>query len=443
MTDSRKDQEIQRLQKRVAELEAELAAAHPSDVSKEPQKYDCSGENGDSRPVSRKAFQEHVSIQDALLESMSDGVSVSELNGNFLVFNRAARELMGLDIGNVPIDSWSESYGLFLPDGVTPYPPRELPLARALAGEEADTGLVFVRHSGKPDGALLSVSARPIRDASGQIFAAVAVFRDVTEDHRQKRKLSEFAEEVARSNRDLEDFAFVASHDLKEPLKKVQVFGKLLEDEAGDRLPEGCKDYIDRMNDASSRLLKLIDDLLAYSRISRGEHQKEEVCLEDVIRQITEDLDTVVKETEAKIELEPLPCLRADPTQMYQLLKNLIENALKFRREDGPPVIRIYSVRDEGEREPGSRQGKVHLVVEDNGIGFDEHHADRIFGVFRRLHGRRQYPGTGVGLAICRRIAERHGGTITARSNPAQGTRFTVWLPSKLVLPKAKPSSAA
>jgi signal transduction histidine kinase len=234
--------------------------------------------------------------------------------------------------------------------------------------------------------------------------------------------LEQRAGELTRTNEELERFASIASHDLQEPLRKVQTFAEQLKRSEGERLSDKGADYLERMNDAARRMQALIADLLAFSRLSTQAHPTEEVRLTEVARGVVADLDAVIHETGATVEVGELPTVLADPLQMRQLLQNLVSNALKFRREGVPPVVEVK----------GRVSGRMaEIAVTDNGIGFEPRHAGRIFRVFERLHGHGAYTGTGIGLALCRRIAERHGGAIVADSTPGEGATFTVTLPQQ------------
>lgn len=231
--------------------------------------------------------------------------------------------------------------------------------------------------------------------------------------------------ELQRSNQELQDFAYVASHDLQEPLRKIQAFGNLLEDEYASQLGDG-RDYLLRMRKAASRMSVLIEDLLAFSRITTKAKPLTEVDLNQIAREVVEDLEVRIKDTGAEVEVSDLPVIYADRLQMRQLLQNLIGNALKFRQAEVSPVVKIRA--ESGDADSGSK-AMCRVYVVDNGIGFDEKYLDRIFSVFQRLHGKDIYQGTGIGLAICRKIAERHGGSITASSTVGQGATFVVTLP--------------
>lgn len=257
---------------------------------------------------------------------------------------------------------------------------------------------------------------RTVVDAGGMLFSTM---RDVTESRQDAQRLEALSQELARSNRELQEFATVASHDLQEPLRKIRTFGDKLAAKA-DTLDEQGRDYLMRMQSAATRMQRLIEDLLSFSRIAGRPPQPKRVDLATVAREVVADLEARVAETSARLEIGDLPAIQADPMQMRQLLQNLIGNALKFHAPGKAPVVKVTA---------SVRADTCVLEVADEGIGFDEKYLDRIFAVFQRLHGRGEYEGTGMGLAICRRIAERHGGTIAARSKPGEGATFVVTLP--------------
>jgi len=258
--------------------------------------------------------------------------------------------------------------------------------------------------------------------------------REVIVRRRAEAELETLAARLKASNRELQDFASVASHDLQEPLRKIISYGDLLKEQAAS-LTDADRDYLARMQNAAKRMQTLIDDLLAFSRITSRAQSFEPVNLNAVAQGVLSDLETRIQQTGGKVELGELPTIDADPTQMRQLLQNLIGNALKFHREGQPPVVKVRSERVTETTPPLADTDPVvdrcRIAVEDNGIGFDEKYLDRIFTVFQRLHGRGKYEGTGMGLAICRKIVERHGGEIIARSAPERGATFVVTLPIK------------
>lgn len=274
--------------------------------------------------------------------------------------------------------------------------------------------------------------------------AIVLDFTDITERKRHEEALRQAHDELelrvqqrtaelSRSNAELQQFAYVASHDLQEPLRKIMAFGDRLQINAGPALDDRNRDYLERMLNAAGRMAGLINALLAYSRITTKARPFAPVNLSEVAAEVLTDLEVAREEAGASVEVGELPTIDADASQMRQLLQNLIANAIKFRREGVPPLVRVEAevvspATDEG---PLPVRTVMRLRVIDNGIGFEEKYADRIFEVFERLHGRDEYGGSGIGLAICRKIAERHHGTISASSEPGTGSVFTVTLPVK------------
>lgn len=272
------------------------------------------------------------------------------------------------------------------------------------------------------------------------VSAAAAQLGVVVQAKQASQELARQAEELARSNAELEQFASVASHDLQEPLRKIQSFGDRLLTKYGSALAEEGQDHLRRMQDASGRMQALIQDLLVFSRVTTKAQPFATVDLEEVVREVASDLDARPEETGGTIEIGSIPSIAADRLQMRQLLQNLISNAIKFHPEGVPPRVRVSGrtvlAGDADSTGQPAERDLCEIFVEDAGIGFEERYTDRIFGVFQRLHGRHEYPGTGMGLAICRKIVERHGGRITARSAPGEGSTFIVALPRTQAKPK-------
>jgi len=260
----------------------------------------------------------------------------------------------------------------------------------------------------------------PFLDESGRPYQYVSIRFEISRRKIAEERLKIYAAKLERSNRELKDFASIAAHDLQEPLRKILTFGDRLKSKYGNLLPEDGRDYLERMTTAAARMRTLIDDLLSYSRVHSGAHAFTSVDLNEVVSGVLSDLEVRIEQTRAQIKVDRLPVVEADASQMRQVFQNVIGNALKFHKPDVPPVIEIAS-RKEDE--------KWVITVTDNGIGFDEKYRERIFSIFQRLHGRHEHEGTGVGLAIVRRIIERHGGTITATSRPGQGSTFIIQLP--------------
>lgn len=247
-------------------------------------------------------------------------------------------------------------------------------------------------------------------------------------------ELADTVRDLQRSNENLQQFAYIASHDLQEPLRKIQSFGDILKTQYSQQLGDGA-DYLQRMQAAASRMSTLIKDLLTFSRISTRQETASSVALNGVILTVLTDLDLTIQETGAMIDVDILPTVQGDPSQLGQLFQNLLSNALKFRRTEVTPVIQMMAhsvaAADLPPLVKPSRTATAYsrIDVRDNGIGFDEKYADRIFQVFQRLHNKSQYAGTGIGLAICEKVAANHGGAISAHSQVGQGATFSVYLP--------------
>ncbi|HWT22781.1 MAG TPA: PAS domain S-box protein, partial [Solirubrobacteraceae bacterium] len=268
------------------------------------------------------------------------------------------------------------------------------------------------------DGTVYWVQTVPLRDAGGHIIGGMALSRDVTARRRAERALEARARDLERSNAELEQFAYVASHDLSEPLRMVASYLQLLRRRYHGRLDGDADEFIDFAVDGAARMRLLIDDLLTYSRAGRVDRPLERVSTADVARRVVDDLRGH-EGRDAVVHLGELPDVMGDARQLGQLFQNLIGNAVKFVPGDRVPEVSVSAVRD------GARW---RFTVDDNGIGLDAAHADRIFRMFQRLHSRDEYPGTGIGLAIAKKVVERHGGQIWAEPGPDGGARFSFTL---------------
>lgn len=262
----------------------------------------------------------------------------------------------------------------------------------------------------------------PFADASGKPYQYVSIRYEITQRKKVEERLRVYADRLEQSNRELTDFASIAAHDLQEPLRKIQAFGDRLRTRFEEEIPDEGRDYLSRMLGSASRMRRLIDDLLTYSRVATKAQPFAATDLNQVLQDVLLDLELRLEQVSGRVEMDLLPTIDSDASQMRQLFQNLIANALKFHRKEIPPVVRI---------EAKAEKDKCVLTFADNGIGFEEKYLDRIFTIFQRLHGRQEYEGTGVGLAVCRRIVERHGGSITAKSTPDSGATFIVTLPLK------------
>lgn len=352
---------------------------------------------------------------DSIIENIPDMIFLKDAAQlRFVRFNRAGEELLGYSreqlLGKSDYDFFPREEAEFF---------IQKDRETLAAGKVVDIPEEPIRTL-KKGVRLLHTKKIPILDREGRPLYLLGISEDITDKKRGEAE-RQFAEVLRQSNVELEQFAYVASHDLQEPLRKVMAFGELLKVECHDSLSANGRDYIERMQRSVGRMQELIDALLAYSRVSRETPQLADVELDGVVKGVLSDLELVISRTKAVVTVGGLPAVRADRHRMRQLFQNLLSNGLKFCEKGRSPVISVRAV-------PTDRPGFVAVEVRDEGIGFDPRYIDRIFQPFERLHGREDYEGTGMGLAICQRIAARHGGKIRAESQPGQGTRFTVEL---------------
>jgi light-regulated signal transduction histidine kinase (bacteriophytochrome) len=276
-----------------------------------------------------------------------------------------------------------------------------------------------------------------LKNAKGEILGFRGISRDITARKRLEEEREALLQEIRKinqkleeANKELQDFVYIASHDLREPLRKISSFGTLLQDSLKKKLNEDQQENFEFMIDGARRMQDMIDALLSYSRLTTKAKPPEWVDLNKVIKDLEKlELATILDETRGTIHVpEPLPSVQADPTQMHQLFQNLIGNGLKFHKEEMPPeiIIRGYAVDN----------NMIRVEVEDNGIGIDENYHDQLFTMFKRLHSREEYEGTGIGLASCKKIVERHGGDIGIKSTLGKGSIFWFTLPRENYIKK-------
>jgi len=280
----------------------------------------------------------------------------------------------------------------------------------------------------------LATTKIPLHDVEGHCIGLVGVSGDISVRKEAEERLRLAAEQLRRSNLELLEFASVASHDLQEPLRKIQAFGDRLKNKCAGALGVAGYDYLERMQDAARRMQILLHDLLTLSRVTSKAQPFGPVDLRKVVQDVVSNLEVRIEQTGAEVEIGNLPIIDADAAQMLQLFQNLLSNALKFQPPGSRPEVSISAkVLDNAESLPGAMPGEeiCQIIVRDNGIGFKEEYLERIFQVFQRLHSRSEYEGTGIGLAVCRKIADRHAGTIWAKSAEGDGATFIVTLPVK------------
>jgi PAS domain S-box-containing protein len=350
----------------------------------------------------------------AIIDSSADAIYSRDLEGVITTWNRSSERLFGY--------SQEEAVGRPLSFLIPPERSAEEHeiRARIMRGERVEHSRTARLHK---DGRLVEVSltASAIRDSVGRIIGLSAIARDVSEQLRYEEIVTRQEEELRRSNQELERFAYVASHDLQEPLRTITSFVQLLARRYQGRLDPEADEFIAYIVDGAGRMKQLIQDLLAYSRVETGSGRVRRVSLEALFRDVLASLRTGLDEAGATVTHGPLPEVMGDELQLEQLLQNLVANAVKFRGA-APPRIHL-----EAEQLPGAWR----ISVRDNGIGIAPQYFDRIFVIFQRLHNRAEYGGTGIGLALCKKIVERHGGRIWVESRPGEGATFFFTLPEK------------
>lgn len=380
------------------------------------------------REAARRTILEQEERLRLILDSTKEGLLVVDGSGRIIETNPAALSLTSAAL----VGSISEALGrieLYDSSGVRIEDPVDTPTGRALRGEAVDEfEMRVLREDGE---AWLLVNARPLRNASGEIIAAVSVFSDNTERRETQQRLRTVNAELERrveertamlesTVHDLEAFSYSVSHDLRTPLRHIDGFAKLLEDNLEGRAQPEDLDFIERIRGGAQRMATLIDDLLDYSRVGRRDLVESTVDVDGIVRRAVDEARS--GERVVDVRIEALPACTGDPAAIRQLFSNLIENAFKFTSERQEAHIEVGAG-------PGAN-GSVTYHVRDNGVGFDMAYADKLFGVFQRMHDRSRFEGTGVGLATVRRIARRHGGDVRVESEPDEGTTFYVTLPT-------------
>jgi PAS domain S-box-containing protein len=408
----------------------------------------------------RKKAEEELRVSEnrlsRVLENLPVGVWITDLKGKVITKNKAVDLIWA---GNAPLSSSTDDYVEYVAwDAATGkrLEAEDYPLTRTLS-----TGLPIIhtelriRRFDGTEGFII-MSTEPLRNPNGLLTGAIGINFDITErkkaeEYKQKMlekeqqlteelsstneelqatseelhttnddlilaqdSLTELVNRLKRSNKELEQFAYVASHDLQEPLRMVASFTQLLERRYKSQLDEDADDYIGFIVEGANRMKYLIDDLLAFSRLNTESKEFEPILMEVALDNVLINLKASIKDNKAQITHDPLPTINGDPSQIHQALQNLIANAIKFHGNK-PPKIHI-SAEDSG--------GEWLFSIDDNGIGIDPEHKDQIFKIFKRLHIREEYPGTGIGLAICKRIVERHGGHIWVESEEGKGSTF-------------------
>ena len=357
----------------------------------------------------------------AMLDSLSDGVAACDEQGVLALFNLASQKLFGTQ-KYTKSEEWSEHYRLYYPDGKTLLQEEDIPLSRAFAGETF-TDLEIITIPQDSSSITLLANGCPIIDTKGNKLGAVVTVKNITQRKKTEQQLKKLNTELLQSNQELEQFAYVASHDLREPLRMVTSFTQLLAQRYGEQLDDEADTIIGFAVDGAKRMEVLIEDLLLFSRLGKQGKTMKIVNCNLIVEKALSNLEMLIQDTDAQITIAPLPNIIGDRVQLIQLFQNLINNALIYRHDFQPQIV-ISAI---------SQQQGWLFSVRDNGIGISPANSTRIFEVFQRLHPKEKYSGTGIGLAICKKIVERHGGDIWVESELDQGSDFKFTLNSKII----------
>ncbi|MFO8129101.1 MAG: PAS domain S-box protein [Bacteroidales bacterium] len=347
------------------------------------------------------------------VDTSDNGIGIADLEGKMQYVNPALENLFGYSLEDY--HKLGGSPGLLILDNDL----REQ-VDKANESGQSWSGELQMRDK---DGMAIDVFLRVdvIRDEQGRSIGYMGIHTDVSEKKDFERKLREYMKKLESSNAELEQFAYIASHDLQEPLRKIQAFSDRLQHKYKDVIDDRGRDYMERMNSAAGRMQEMINDLLSYSRLTTRKNAFAGVDLNLILEEVLSDLETRIDREKGNVEIQGhFPVVQADKVQMRQVFANIIGNGLKYCKPDVPPVILVNSQRE---------NGICRISVRDNGIGFSQEHAEKIFQPFMRLHGRSKYEGNGIGLAIVNKIVQRHNGQITANSEPGKGSEFVIEIP--------------
>ena len=374
---------------------------------------------------SREALEAQTQMLKLILDSMGEGLVAADEKGEFVIWNPAAERIIGLGATSVPSQEWTEHYGLYLSDTVTPFPVDQNPLARALRGE-ATSAETFVRNPQLPEGACIEANAHPLTDANGVPRGGVVAFRDVTARKRAEQEVYKFnavleqrvVERTAQldgANQELEAFTYSVAHDLRAPLRHMAGFSGILMEEFGPSMDAKAQEYLHRIQEDARNMGQLLDELLTLARVGRQTPTLKVTDLNSMVKEVIGILQPEIEGRQVEWRIADLPLVECDAVLVKQVFQNLISNSLKYSRRRHLAVIEIGSTQEGGD---------PTIFVRDNGVGFNMKYADRLFGVFQRLHRSEDFEGTGVGLAMVRRIITKHQGRVWAEAEPDKGATF-------------------
>ena len=374
---------------------------------------------------SQQALEMQSRMLQSVLDSMAEGLVAADEQGKFILWNPAAEKIVGLGAANLDSQQWSAHYGLFQDDMVTPFPPEQNPLARAIRGE-ISSAQIFIRNPQLAEGTWIEANAGPLKDKHGTVCGGVVAFRDITQKRNSEREIqtlnAELEHRVAvrtaqleEANQELESFTYSVAHDLRAPLRHIAGFSGILLEEFGTALNAEGRRYLHRIQEGTQKMGRLVDELLTLARVGRQEVSPQVAGLNSIVTEVIGILQPEFEGRQVEWKIGDLPFIECDPTLLKQVFQNLISNALKYSRPRSPAVIEIGRMQIDGESV---------IFVRDNGVGFSMKYADKLFGVFQRLHRSEDFEGTGVGLATAQRIIKKHQGRIWAEAELDKGATF-------------------